>query len=141
MPLTLSPRESASTTVLFVDDNPEDLTVWADALATCSSRYSVLKVTSGEAALALFNDRHIDCVVLDLDLPQSSGFELLFQLVPRRDHPRVAVIILTRLRNPVLHQMSLDNGAQAYLVKPGTSAQDLDLAIQQALAAVASKPA
>ena len=142
MPLTLSRQESASTTtVLFIDDNPDDLAVWAEGLETCPSHYSVLKATSEQAALVLFKDQHVDCVVLDLDLPQSSGFELLFQFVPDRDHPRIAVIILTRLRNPALHQMTLDNGAQAYLVKTGTSPQDLDRAIQQALAAVASKHA
>ena len=138
MSLPFYPRQQTVTTILLIDDNAADLAMWSKALQTCPAHYSVLTATSGEGALDLLRHEQIDCVLLDLDLPQISGFELLFQLVGDRKAPKTPVVVLTRLWNPTLHQLTLENGAQAHLVKNRTSAQDLDKAIEQALAAVSA---
>jgi CheY-like chemotaxis protein len=136
---SVSARQESTLKVLLIDDNADDLTAWSSQLQRCAPQYFVLKADSVSSALERCKDQPIDCVVLDLDLPQSSGFELLFELVPDRNQPKVPVIILTRLRNPALHQMTLDNGAQACLVKAFTSPQDLDAAIQKAITTVSSR--
>ena len=48
------------------------------------------------------------------------------------------MLIFTRLQSPTLANMSLENGAQGYLIKQQTSVDALDKAIQKAVAAVAS---
>ena len=68
-----------------------------------------------------------------------SGFHALFELIPDRTRPQIAVIILTRLRHPNLFEMAKHNGAQACLLKQRISATDLDTAIQQAIAAIKLK--
>ena len=73
-----------------------------------------------------------------LDLSGSSGFQFLLDLVPNRNRPEIAVLIFTRLQRPHLANMSLENGAQAYLVKQQTSADALDKAVKKAVTAVAS---
>jgi len=138
MPPIGTSRQQTVTTILLIDDNPNDLEIWSKALQTRGDHYSVLTAISGEVALGLLKQVQIDCVVLDLDLPQISGFELLFQLVPDRKAPQMPVIVLTRLWNPTLRQLALDHGATAHLLKHGTSVEDLDKAIKQALAAVAT---
>ena len=55
-------------------------------------------------------------MVLEIDLPDLSGFEALAKLVPRAYHPEIAVIILTRLPNPFLLN-AIKNGAQVALQK------------------------
>ncbi len=134
-------REQSSThdTVLFVDDNSEDIDNWSNHLKNSSSHYAIVSVSSVEAALVLVRHQRVDCVVLDLDLPQSSGFVLLLALVPDRHRPRIPIVVLTRLRNPALHRMTVENGAHACLVKSETSAQDLDNAIQQAIVSISAK--
>ena len=77
-------------------------------------------------------------MVLDLDMPES-GFYVLLDLVRDRTRPPMAVVILTHLPYPYLFEMARDNGAQACLVKQATRVQDLDHAIQNAVAAVRSK--
>jgi DNA-binding NarL/FixJ family response regulator len=77
-------------------------------------------------------------VVLDLDMSES-GFHVLFDLVRDRTRPLIAVVILSHLLLPNLLEMAKRNGAQACLVKQATSAQDLDHAIQKAVASVRSK--
>jgi DNA-binding NarL/FixJ family response regulator len=130
-----SERQKSSThdTVLFIENHSEDLGHWSSRLQKCSNRYACVTVSSAEGALVFLRHQRVDCVVLDLDVPQSSGFELLLTLIPDRQHPRIPVIVLTRLRNPALHRMTLENGAHACLVKEGTSPQDLDHAIQHGI--------
>ena len=125
-------------TVLLIEDDPGHLAFWSSALRNCSSHYAVLQAANGHDGLEMLRHQRVDCVVLDLDMSAASGFAFLVEVVPNRDRPEIAVIILTRLRNPTLAQMSLENGAQAYLVKQQTSPEALDKAIQKAVTAVAS---
>jgi DNA-binding NarL/FixJ family response regulator len=78
----------------------------------------------------------IDCVVLELDLPDMSGFEFLIKLLPQASHPEIAVIVLTKLSNHFLLELALKNGAQAAFMKNMTSGDILDKAILKALATV-----
>jgi CheY-like chemotaxis protein len=142
MVLTLNPPQPSTTltTVLVIDDNDEDLRYWCEVLKNFSSHnYTVLDAPSAEAGLELCRSQRIDCVVLDLDMPES-GLQVLFDLIPDPEHPEIAVIILSHLRLPNLLEMAKHNGAQTCLVKQDTSAQDLDHAIQKAIASVRLKP-
>jgi len=133
-----SPPNAFTCTVLLIEDDPKELAFWSNALKQCSSHYSVLEATTGQEGLELLRHHEVDCIVLDLDLSSSSGFQFLLDLVPNRYRAENAVIILTRLQNPTLEKMSLENGAQAYLIKQCSSADTLDKAIQKAVNAVAS---
>ena len=134
-----APQASTCTTLLFIDDNEDDLQYWCEVLKKHSSHnYTVLDAPSAEAGLELCRSQRIDCVVLDLDMPES-GFHVLFDLVRDRTRAQIAVVILSHLLLPNLLEMAKRNGAQACLVKQTTSAQDLDHAIQKAVASVRSK--
>jgi len=131
--------ESASTcTVLLVEDDPEQLAFWSNALRNCSSHYAVLEAAGGQEGLDLFRQQKVDCVLLDLDLSDSSGFQSLLDLIPDRRRPEIAVLILSRLWNPTLADMALQNGAHAYLIKQHTSVDALDEAIKNAISSVAT---
>jgi CheY-like chemotaxis protein len=125
-------------TVLVIDDNAEDLKYWSDLLRRSSENYTVLESSSAAAGLELCRARTVDCVVLDLDMPES-GFHVLLELVPDRQRPQVAVIVLTHLPHPNLFDMAKHNGAQACLLKQSTTVQELEHTVQQALAVVRAK--
>ena len=125
-------------TILIIDDNEEDLKYWSDSLRRASSHYTVLESSSAAAGLDLCGSKTVDCVILDLDMPES-GFHVLLELVPDRRCPQVPVIVLTHLPHPNLFEMAKHNGAQACLLKQSTSAEQLDCAIQEAIAAVKAK--
>ena len=78
---------SSSATVLMIDDNPEDLEYWSKLLRVSSSNYSILKAQSVRAGLDLCQYQKIDCIVVDLDMGDSSGFEVLLTLIPDRNPP------------------------------------------------------
>lgn len=133
---TVSPSHStAHLTVLLIDDNEEDLKHWSDALKRSSTNYTVLESSSATAGLDLCRAQAVDCVVLDLDMPES-GFHVLLELIPERQRPEVAVVVLTHLPHPNLFEMAKHNGAQACLLKQSTSPQEFEQAIQQAVGTV-----
>ena len=134
-PAVSSSQTTLPETILIIDDNEEDLKYWSDSLRRSPANYTVLESSSAAAGLDMCRARTIDCVVVDLDMPES-GFHVLLELVPDRRRPRVAVVVLTRLPHPNLFDMAKHNGAQACLLKQTTSVQDLEQTIQQALAAV-----
>lgn len=125
-------------TVLLVDSFKEDRQYWTDRLHISSPSYVVLEADTGAAGLAVCQSQRIDCVVLELNLPDMPGFELLVKLVPRALHPEIAVIILSRIEQLAIAELAEDNGAHKFLFKSRASGDQLSMAIQQAIAAVGS---
>jgi len=128
--------ELPTTSVLLIDGNDTDRAYFADQLKGRSHDYQILEATDGEAGLALYRSRRIDCVVVALELPDQSGFKVLVDLVPIASRPSVAVIVLTHRVQRGLREIALQNGAYACFVKTFMSGEDLDRAIQRAIAFV-----
>jgi two-component system invasion response regulator UvrY len=124
-------------TILLIDDDKEDRTNWSNALRNSPYHYAVLEADSGESGFNLFREHTVDCVVLDLDMPES-GFFTLVQLIPDCERPQVPVVILTKLMQPTLFNLAKKNGAYACLVKHLCSIEELTRTIQQAMASVKS---
>jgi CheY-like chemotaxis protein len=79
-----------SSCVLIVDDEPQVLKLFANLLK--KGGYHVTVAGSGaEALLTLEGTQPIDLMVLDLDMPELDGFDLLKKLRGRRDLPILAV--------------------------------------------------
>ena len=79
-------------------------------------------------------------MVLELSLPDQSGFQTLVELVPLASRPQIAVIVLTVMSHPGVWRLAKENGAYACLGKEFTSGEDLDKAIQRAIAFVGQMP-
>lgn len=126
----------ATKTILIIDDNREHRQRWVEALTHHSPDYLVLEASDGRAGLAICREQKVDCVILDMDLPDMSGFEVLFTLNPDRHHPRIAVVVLTRLLSPTIHELTKGNGAQECVVKGHASVDMLDQAIRKAMMSV-----
>jgi DNA-binding NarL/FixJ family response regulator len=125
-----------ATTVLLIDGHKQNREYWAQRLNISSPDYVVLEADTGASGLAICKSQRVDCVVVELDLPDMSGFKVLLTLVEDRLRPEKAVIILSRLNLQTLAELALKNGALAYLVKSRISGDDLDTAIHKALATV-----
>ena len=123
-----------ATTVLIIDSNDIDRRYYAHRLRIYSPEYLVVEAKDGKTGLGLYRSRAIDCVLLELDLPDRSGFEVLVDLVPLVKRPEIAVIVLTSLTQPGLHELARKNGAWACLVKTHTAEEVLDQHIRKAIA-------
>jgi DNA-binding NarL/FixJ family response regulator len=129
-------RPSSPWTILLIDSYKEDREYWAHRLAMASPDYVVLEADTGEAGLAICRWRRVDCVLVELHLPDISGFQVLINLVPRARHPEIPVIVLTRLALYPMGDLALANGAQAFLLKSQSSGDALNITIQEAIAKV-----
>jgi DNA-binding NarL/FixJ family response regulator len=99
-----------------------------------------VEASDSQSGLDLYRSRRIDCVVLEVALPDDSGFPTLVQLVPIASRPQVPVIVLTQIPYPGIWKLAKDNGAYSCFHKPHTSAEDLDKAIRGAIAFVGQMP-
>jgi len=129
-----------TTSVLIIDGSKNQRTYWADQLKRCSPGYVIVEASNGQLGLDLFRSRQIDCVVLELGLPDQSGFQTLVELVPIASRPQVAVIVLTHMPDRGISELATQHGAYACFVKRHTMGEDLDKAIKRAIAFVGQMP-
>ena len=126
-----------TTTVLLIDANRDDRQYWTERLKSSSKDYTVLEADTAETGLLVCKCEQIDCVVTELHLPDMSGFHVLIRLNPivhRSVHK--PVIALSHFILPSIIEAAKKLGAQSYLIKSQTSGNDLDQAIQNAIAKV-----
>lgn len=128
--------EPPSTSVLLIDAHDTDRRYFATQLKERSPDYTIQEATDGGAGLTLYRSRRFDCVVLALELPDQSGYKVLVDLVPIVNRPNVAVIMLTNRLHRGLQELARTNGAYTCFVKQFMSGEDLDRAIQRAVAFV-----
>jgi twitching motility two-component system response regulator PilH len=63
--------------VLVVDDEPDELHLFARMLEADQRGYRILQVTNGQRALAMLRSRHPDVMLLDLIMAGVDGFQVL----------------------------------------------------------------
>ena len=103
--------------VLLIEDNPGDIMLVEHALAPMPVDV-VLRVTAdGEQALALLTGEDLkpDLILLDLNLPKSSGFEFMEQIRGLIDTP---VLVYSGSQNEADRERALRLGAREYILKP-----------------------
>jgi len=105
--------------VLIVDDDPVNRQVLFDHLSM--QKYKVATASDGQQALAVIEKSPpFDLVLLDIMMPQMSGYEVCRRLRERFPIHELPVIFLTA-KNQISDQVSgFDAGANDYLTKPVT---------------------
>lgn len=102
--------------LLIVDDDND---VCSFYLSVLSSDYRVKTAHDGESALTLFSDFKPDVVILDIDMPASSGIDICRKMRGlTRNGPYVAIIFLTGNSAKENVIVGLATGADDYLAKP-----------------------
>jgi len=130
----------STTSVLLIDGSQRQRAYWVEQLKQASPNYQIVEASDGQSGLDLFRSRRIDCVVLEVGLPDDSGFPTLVNLVPIASKPQVPVVVLTQIPYPGVWELAKQNGAYACFHKPRTSAEDLDKAIRHAIEFVGQMP-
>jgi two-component system KDP operon response regulator KdpE len=101
--------------ILVVDDDPHILDAVTVGFQLHWQDCEVLAETDGERGLALFYAHDPDVVVLDVNLPGRSGFEVLREIRRVSDVP---VIMLTARGEETDQVRGLELGADDYITKP-----------------------
>lgn len=93
-------------------------------------RYEVHTAGSAAEALDVVRRQPVGCALLDIDLPDGSGTELVPRLL--EEDPSLAILMLARASDADTAALCVQRGAQDYLVKP-MDLVDLLRAVQRVL--------
>src|SRR5581483_6534601 len=108
---------TAAINILLVDDDPKNLTVLETVLD--DPAYRLVRATSGDEALLALIDQEFALLILDIQMPGMTGFELAQMIKSRKKTAHVPIIFLTAYYNEDSHVVEgYDTGAVDYLYKP-----------------------
>ncbi len=120
-------------TILLVDDDEDDYTLVRDVLAEIRHTwFDVHWAQTPDAALEAYRQHPFDCCLLDYRLGESTGIELLPEMIAM--HPEVPVIMLTGLAERDMDLAAMEAGAADYLVESQLHVNSLERSIRYALA-------
>lgn len=102
--------------ILIVDDYPDALEIWA--LYLRSMGYRVSTATDGAEALAQAERLLPDLVVLDLELPRISGFDVARQLRANHDTHTIPLIAATGYSHGRQLDRAREAGFDQIVIKP-----------------------
>ena len=108
---------AAAINILLVDDDPKNLTVLETVLD--DPAYRLVRATSGDEALIALINQEFALLILDIQMPGMTGFELAQMVKKRKKTAHVPIIFLTAYYNEDAHVLEgYDTGAVDYLYKP-----------------------
>lgn len=123
---------SKSLTILLVEDNPGDIRLVRELLAADQSEtFSLVTADRQEAALAILDSQDITAILLDIELPDSSGLNTLLKI--HANAPGIPIVVLSSIADEGLAVRSVQQGAQDFLVKGYVDAHQLTRSLRYAI--------
>ena len=118
-------RSPAIVEILLIEDNPGDVKITVEAFRDAKVSARVHTVENGEDALRYLRGQppYIDqgtpnLVVLDLNLPTVSGYDVLIAMKADERLKSIPVLVISSSENPADVNRAYANQASVYLKKP-----------------------
>ncbi len=118
-------RQDVAIQILLVEDNPMDVLMIRECLKKWGIKNYLHVVQDGEQALDFLHGRgsfegspRPDLVLLDLNLPKTSGDEVLSQIKQHPDLASITVVVVTTFDAVADRQVWNDLGAELCITKP-----------------------
>lgn len=113
---TIIPDNTNLLTALIVEDNPGDMFLLEETLRMTKLPFeAILKAHTASQAIAILKEQPVSVILLDLSLPDSSGFNSYEQV--NIFAGAIPIIVLTGLTDTDLALETMASGAQDYLIK------------------------
>lgn len=122
-------------TILVVDDDKSILRTFTRILQ--KSGYEIDVAETGKEAISKAESKHYDLALVDIRLPDMDGTDLLAKLKKQLQH--TVKIMITGFPSLETGVKALDEGADAYLVKP-VKPQELLLLLDEKLKGHSNPP-
>lgn len=101
--------------ILLIEDNLGDAHLVRVLLREASIKFELHHVESFQEASELMEEQHVDLALLDLSLPDSTGFKTLTNF--KELNPRLPIIVMTGINDEIVGNQAIKAGAQDFLVK------------------------
>ena len=99
--------------LLIEDDRPLNKAI---SVYFKKEKFYVLSSFSGQEALDILSQNNLDLIILDINLPDLSGFELIEQIKIINSNIPILILSACDLDSAILHGFNL--GAEDYVTKP-----------------------
>ena len=108
-------------TILYIDDDEDDCSIFESALTSFNERYNLTYVHSAIEALKLLKLGKVspDLIFVDLNMPRLNGFEFLQEVKKIRGFS-IPVVVISTSRNETDIARAMELGARGYIPKPDT---------------------
>ncbi len=103
-------------TILLVDDDAVSRKAFRAALK--QARCVFLEANSGQEALSIVHSRKIDLIILDIMMPEISGYEVLSRIKENAASKNIPVIVVSSRNDFSSVEQALTAGAQDFICKP-----------------------
>ena len=103
-------------TILYVEDNEMNRKIVRALLK--GTLYQLIEAHDGEAGVAAALENHPDLILMDIQLPKISGMEAMRRLRAESTTANTPIIAITSFALSGDEQKAKDAGATAYLAKP-----------------------
>jgi DNA-binding response OmpR family regulator len=110
--------------ILIADDEPNIVAALEFLLQR--SGYEVHVARNGDEALKLVEATHLDLVLLDVMMPQKSGYEVCMRIRERADWRHIKIIMLSAKGRDAEVSKGLSMGADIYVTKPFSTRELMD---------------
>jgi CheY-like chemotaxis protein len=108
--------------IVLVEDNPADAEMLETALQQAGAPVDIIRLDDGIKAIEYLTQNNIsskhDLVLLDLNLPRLSGFEVLERIRACEDLKSLPVIVMSGSSDPADIERCYRAGANSYICKP-----------------------
>jgi signal transduction histidine kinase len=104
--------------VLIVDDVPFNVQLAGSMVQTLLPQMQILEAKNGREALKIFTEHQPDLVLLDIQMPEMSGYEVSKEIRKLEKDSRVPIIAVTASTVKGEFERCLDAGMDDYLSKP-----------------------
>jgi two-component system cell cycle response regulator DivK len=119
------PRRAATKRILIVEDNELNMKLLRDVLEAYG--YATITTAEGAASLVLARENRPDLILMDLQLPDISGFDAVRQLKDDEETRPIPVVAVTAFAMVGDETKALTCGCDGYLAKPIQLRDFLDL--------------
>jgi two-component system cell cycle response regulator DivK len=103
-------------TILIVEDNELNMKLFRDVLE--AHGYDTLEANDGREAFRMVQEDRPDLVLMDIQLPEISGLEVIRWIKEDDDLKSVPVIAVTAFAMKGDEEKILNGGCEAYIAKP-----------------------
>ena len=115
------PNKNDNLNILVVDDTPDNLRLLSAMLTT--QGYEVRKALTGKMALQACKILLPDLILLDINMPEMSGYEVCQELKSDQKTCEIPVIFISALDDVLDKVKAFDVGASDYITKPFHAAE------------------
>ncbi len=104
--------------ILILDDEQELLEIYQEILARLPSQPEIRTANTGQEAISLLENDPMALLLVDLNMPQMDGFQVL--AIVRRRFPTLRTVVMTAATDEDLRARAYRVGVDLYIEKPKT---------------------